>query len=121
MRLLTHTVAAHEDGLTVKQLLRSLWHIDHSLLSRLKFRSAITLNGAPVTVRAVARAGIGKGAVEIQLRAPHLLAQQLSGHQSDAHGTGGVGAGGAYHNRADQVKNIHRISSMEKMNPLYPP
>ena len=57
MRLLTHTVAAHEDGLTVKQLLRSLWHIDHSLLSRLKFRSAITLNGAPVTVRAVARAG----------------------------------------------------------------
>lgn len=57
MRLLTHTVAAHEDGLTVKQLLRSLWHIDHSLLSRLKFRSAITLNGAPVTVRAVARTG----------------------------------------------------------------
>lgn len=57
MRILTHTVAAGEDGLTVRQLLRSLWHIDHSLLSRLKFRSAITLNGAPVTVRAVARTG----------------------------------------------------------------
>ena len=57
MRILTHTVAAGEDGLTVRQLLRSLWHIDHSLLSRLKFRNAITLNGAPVTVRAVAHTG----------------------------------------------------------------
>lgn len=57
MRILTHTVAAGEDGLTVRQLLRSLWHIDHSLLSRLKFRNAITLNGTPVTVRAVAHTG----------------------------------------------------------------
>lgn len=57
MRILTHTVTAGEDGLTVRQLLRSLWHIDHSLLSRLKFRDAITLNGAPVTVRAVAHTG----------------------------------------------------------------
>ena len=57
MRILTHTVVAGEDGLTVRQLLRSLWHIDHSLLSRLKFRNAITLNGAPVTVRAVAHTG----------------------------------------------------------------
>ena len=57
MRILIHTVAAGEDGLTVRQLLRSLWHIDHSLLSRLKFRNAITLNGAPVTVRAVAHTG----------------------------------------------------------------
>ena len=57
MRILTHTVTAGEDGLTVRQLLRSLWHIDHSLLSRLKFRNAITLNGVPVTVRAVAHTG----------------------------------------------------------------
>ena len=57
MRVLSHTVSAAEDGRTVKELLRGLWHIDHSLLSRLKFRSAITLNGAPVTVRAVARTG----------------------------------------------------------------
>lgn len=57
MRLLTHTVAHGEDGQTVRQLLRTLWHIDHSFLSRLKFRGAITLNGAAVTVRAVAHAG----------------------------------------------------------------
>ena len=57
MRILSHTVSAAQDGCTVKELLRGLWHIDHSLLSRLKFRSAITLNGAPVTVRAVARTG----------------------------------------------------------------
>ena len=30
MRILTHTVAAGEDGLTVRQLLRSLWHMAHT-------------------------------------------------------------------------------------------
>ena len=50
MRILTHTVAAAEDGQTAKQLLRGLWHISGSLLSRLKFRDAITANGVPVPV-----------------------------------------------------------------------
>lgn len=51
MRILTHTVAAQEDGQTVKSLLSRLWGISGSLLSRLKFRGAITVNGAAVTVR----------------------------------------------------------------------
>jgi hypothetical protein len=44
VRILTHTVTAAEDGQTAKQLLRGLWHISGSLLSRLKFRDAITAN-----------------------------------------------------------------------------
>lgn len=50
MRILSHTVIAAESGRTAKELLRGLWHISGSLLSRLKFRGAITVNGAPVTV-----------------------------------------------------------------------
>lgn len=57
MRVLSHTVTAAQDGRTVRELLRSLWHIDHALLSRLKFRGAITVNGLPVTVRAAVRPG----------------------------------------------------------------
>ncbi len=57
MRILTHTVVPAEDGYTVKQLLRELWGISGSFLSRLKFRQAITVNGTPVTVRFVPRPG----------------------------------------------------------------
>ena len=57
MRILTHTVTLAEDGYTVKQLLRELWGISGSFLSRLKFRQAITVNGTPVTVRFVPRPG----------------------------------------------------------------
>lgn len=57
MRVLSHTITAAEDGHTVKELLRSLWHISGSLLSRLKFRNAITVNGAAVMVNHVLRAG----------------------------------------------------------------
>lgn len=56
MRVLTHTVTAAEANRTVKQLLH-LWGISGSFLSRLKFRQAITVNGAPVTVRFVPRPG----------------------------------------------------------------
>lgn len=52
MRVLTHTVIEAEAGQPVKQLLH-LWGISGSFLSRLKFRQAITVNGAPVTVRFV--------------------------------------------------------------------
>lgn len=56
MRVLTHTVIEAEAGQPVKQLLH-LWGISGSFLSRLKFRQAITVNGAPVTVRFVPRPG----------------------------------------------------------------
>ena len=51
MRVLTHTVIEAEAGQPVKQLLLHLWGVSGSFLSRLKFRQAITVNGAPVTVR----------------------------------------------------------------------
>lgn len=57
MRVLTHTVIEAEAGQPVKQLLHGLWGISGSFLSRLKFRQAITVNGAPVTVRFVPRPG----------------------------------------------------------------
>ena len=56
MRVLTHTVIEAEAGQPVKQLLH-LWGISGSFLSRLKFRQAITVNAAPVTVRFVPRPG----------------------------------------------------------------
>ena len=55
MRVLTHTVIEAEAGQPVKQLLRDLWGISGTFLSRLKFRQAITVNGAPVTARFVPR------------------------------------------------------------------
>lgn len=57
MRVLTHTVTAAEANRTVKQLLHGLWGVSGTFLSRLKFRQAITVNGAPVTVRFVPRPG----------------------------------------------------------------
>lgn len=57
MRVLTHTVIEAEAGQPVKQLLHGLWGISGSFLSRLKFRQAITVDGAPVTVRFVPRPG----------------------------------------------------------------
>lgn len=57
MRILSHTVIAAESGRTAKELLRGLWHISGSLLSRLKFRGAITVNGAPVTVNHLLHTG----------------------------------------------------------------
>lgn len=57
MRVLTHTVIEAEAGQPVKQLLLHLWGVSGSFLSRLKFRQAITVDGAPVTVRFVPRPG----------------------------------------------------------------
>ena len=72
MRILTHTVTAAEDGQTAKQLLRGLWHISGSLLSRLKFRDAITANGVPVPVNHILRTGDVLGADVSDRRAsPH--------------------------------------------------
>ena len=75
MRLLTHTVAAAEDGQTAKQLLRGLWHISGSLLSRLKFRDAITANGVPVPVNHILRAGdvLGADVSDLPGQHPHIL------------------------------------------------
>lgn len=53
MRILTHTVTENESGQSVKTLLRRLWRISGTFLSRLKFRGAVTVNGDPVTVRFV--------------------------------------------------------------------
>lgn len=50
MRVLRHIVTAAEDGQTVKAVVKARWHITGSLLRRLKFRNAITVNGQPVFV-----------------------------------------------------------------------
>ena len=75
MRILTHTVAAAEDGQTAKQLLRGLWHISGSLLSRLKFRDAITANGVPVPVNHILRTGdvLGADVSDLPGQHPHIL------------------------------------------------
>ena len=58
MRILTHIVTAQEDGATVKHLLRQHFALSSSLLKSIKWRSGgITLNGMPVTVAALCRAG----------------------------------------------------------------
>lgn len=75
MRILTHTVTAAEDGQTAKQLLRGLWHISGSLLSRLKFRDAITANGVPVPVNHILRTGdvLGADVSDLPGEHPHIL------------------------------------------------
>lgn len=75
MRILTHTVTAAEDGQTAKQLLRGLWHISGSLLSRLKFRDAITANGVPVPVNHILRAGdvLRADVSDLPGEHPHIL------------------------------------------------
>jgi len=75
VRILTHTVTAAEDGQTAKQLLRSLWHISGSLLSRLKFRDAITANGVPVPVNHILRAGdvLRADVSDLPGEHPHIL------------------------------------------------
>lgn len=75
MRILTHTVTAAEDGQTAKQLLRGLWHISGSLLSRLKFRDAITANGVPVPVNHILRTGdvLGADVSDLPGQHPHIL------------------------------------------------
>ena len=47
MRILSHTVIAAESGRTAKELLRGLWHISGSLLSRLKFRDGDEVGHQP--------------------------------------------------------------------------
>ena len=51
-------------------------------------------------IGAVAGAGLGKGAVEVDLGLHRLTAQQCTGHLADAGRSGGVGAGGTHHHRA---------------------
>ena len=58
-------------------------------------------------VRAVAHAGGGEGAVEMQGRLHRLVPQQGPGHAADAHRPGGVGAGGAYHDGTHDVKYVN--------------
>ena len=58
MRVLTHIVSDREAGLPVKRLLRQHFALSSSLLKSIKWRSGgITLNGMPVTVAALCRAG----------------------------------------------------------------
>ena len=75
MRVLSHTVSAAGDGRTVKELLRGLWHISGSLLSRLKFRDAITVNGVPVPVNRILRAGdiLRADVSDLPGENPHIL------------------------------------------------
>ena len=75
MRVLSHTVSAAEDGRTVKELLRGLWHISGSLLSRLKFRDALTVNGVPVPVNRLLRAGdiLRADVSDLPGENPHIL------------------------------------------------
>lgn len=75
MRVLSHTVSAAEDGRTVKELLRGLWHISGSLLSRLKFRGALTVNGVPVPVNRLLRAGdiLRADVSDLPGENPHIL------------------------------------------------
>ena len=60
-------------------------------------------------VRAVALAGLGKGPVEADVRTEHLLPQQCPGHAADPHGTRRMRAGGAHHDRSQDVKDIQHI------------
>ena len=75
MRILSHTVSAAQDGCTVKELLRGLWHISGSLLSRLKFRDAITVNGVPAPVNRVLRTGdvLRADVSDLPGEHPHIL------------------------------------------------
>ena len=75
MRILTHTVTEADSGQTVRQLLGRLWHISGGFLSRLKFRGAITVNGAPVTVRFVPRPGdlLAADVSDLPGEHPHIL------------------------------------------------
>lgn len=75
MRILSHTVSAAQDGCTVKDLLRGLWHISGSLLSRLKFRDAITVNGVPAPVNRVLRTGdvLRADVSDLPGEHPHIL------------------------------------------------
>ena len=75
MRVLFHTVSAAQDGRSVKELLRGLWHISGSLLSRLKFRDAITVNGVPVPVNRVLRTGdvLRADVSDLPGENPHIL------------------------------------------------
>ena len=75
MRILSHTVSAAQDGCTVKELLRGLWHISGSLLSRLKFRDAITVNSVPAPVNRVLRTGnvLRADVSDLPGEHPHIL------------------------------------------------
>ncbi|CAN4010084.1 2,3,4,5-tetrahydropyridine-2,6-dicarboxylate N-acetyltransferase, partial [Dysosmobacter welbionis] len=57
-------------------------------------------------VRAVASAGIGKGAVEADVRPRHFRPQQGPGHAADPHRPRCMGAGGAHHHRAQNIKDV---------------
>ena len=61
------------------------------------------------TVRAVAGARLGKGAVEVDGGLDRRRTQQCAGHGADLGGAGGVGAGGTDHHGSQYVKDIqHR-------------
>ena len=60
-------------------------------------------------VRAVTGAGLGKGAVQMDLGLHRLVAQQRPGHAADADRSRRVGAGRAHHHRAQNIKNIQHV------------
>ncbi len=60
-------------------------------------------------VRAVAPAGIRKGAVEADVRPRHFRPQQRPGHAADPHRPRCMGAGGAHHHRAQNIKDVQHI------------
>ena len=55
---------------------------------------------------AVAGAGGGKGAVELNVRLHRLAAQQVAGHPAHAGGACGMGAGRPHHDGAHDIKDV---------------
>ena len=61
------------------------------------------------SVGAVTGAGLGKGAVQMDLGLHRLVAQQRPGHAADADRSRRVGTGRAHHHRAQNIKNIQHM------------
>ena len=60
-------------------------------------------------VRAVAGAGLGKGAMQMDPGLHRLVAQQRPGHAADADRSRRVGTGRAHHHRAQNIENIQHV------------
>ena len=75
MSLLTLTITPAYDGMAVKQLLRSYWHLSSSLLKSLKWQGAIRVNGQVVTVAYRLRVGdiLSVDITDTAAESPHIV------------------------------------------------
>jgi RluA family pseudouridine synthase len=71
MRTLTHTVTPSQEGIPVRRLVPSVFHLGTHLFRRLKVQGGILVNGEPVHVSRVLRAG---DVVSIRIDSPELTA-----------------------------------------------